>query len=128
VAPDNKFKVAFARKFNYVVAWYCPSGSTGINAGSYLTNVARDTCPKKCKDDLANDRFLKCYQDVAAAAHNARRKEHRVPALTIDYDLAKRAQAHAHHYAGAPGATTVPKNCYLNYWKAPTLAAAADGK
>jgi len=130
VAPDNKFKVAFARKFNYVIAWYCPAGSTGINAGSYLTNVARDTCPKKCKDDLANDRFLKCYQDVAAAAHNAKRKEHLVPALTIDYDLAKQAQTHAQTYAGASG-TRPPqrtKNCYLNYWKAPVLAAAADGK
>jgi hypothetical protein len=130
VAPDNKFKVAFARKFNYVIAWYCPAGSTGINAGSYLTNVARDTCPKKCKDDLANDQFLKCYQDVAAAEHNARRKEHLVPALTIDYDLAKQAQTHAQTYAGASG-TRPPqrtKNCYLNYWKANVLASAADGK
>jgi hypothetical protein len=128
VAPDNKFKVAFARKFNYVIAWYCPAGSAGINAGSFLTNVARDTCKKQCKDDLANDKFKKCYQDVAAAAHNAKRKEHLVPDLAIDYDLAKKAQVHAHHYAGASGATPVPKNCYLNYWKAPTLAAAADGK
>jgi len=33
-APDNNFKVAFARRFNHVLAWYCPGGSGGINSGS----------------------------------------------------------------------------------------------
>jgi hypothetical protein len=38
-SPNNKFKVAFARKFNYVIAWYCPAGVGGINSGAFLTNV-----------------------------------------------------------------------------------------
>lgn len=129
-APDNKYKVAFARRFNHVLAWYCPAGSGGINSGSALANVERETCEKKCTDDLVGDRFLKCYQTVGAEAHNARRKEHLVPELTIDYDLAKQAQTHAQTYAGAAGASTpvASKNCYLNYWKAPVLAQAADAK
>lgn len=134
VAPNNKYKVAFARRFNHVLAWYCPAGSGGINSGSALTNVARETCEKKCTDDLAGDRFLKCYQTAGAEAHNARRKEHLVPELTIDYDLAKQAQIHAETYAGAgagAGAKPTPHppaNCSANYWKAPVLAQAEDAK
>jgi hypothetical protein len=127
-APANKFKVAFARRFNYVAAWYCPAGTGGINSGSALANVARETCPKKCTDDLTNDRFLKCYQTAAGDAHNARRKEHLVPELTIDYDLAKQAQVHAQTYANGGTPPAPPKNCSRNYRKAPLLATAADGK
>jgi hypothetical protein len=93
---DGKFTVAFARRFDSVIAWYCPSGANnkewGINASGFAKkNVARSSCEKKCKDDLTNDGFLKCYQTVAADEHNARRKEHLVPALAIDYDRAKEA-------------------------------------
>jgi hypothetical protein len=68
--PDGKFTVAFARRFDSVIAWYCPSGANnkewGINASGFAKkNVARSSCEKKCKDD-PTDGFLKCYQTVAA--------------------------------------------------------------
>jgi uncharacterized protein YkwD len=93
VAPDNNFKVAFARKFNFVVAWYCPGRkeTNGINSSNYIKNVNASTCIKTCKDDLTNDKFRICYQKDALKAHNKYRKEHLVPDLEIDYDLAKKA-------------------------------------
>lgn len=87
-------KIAFARRGKYVMAWYCPSGKAGINVGAaaaYKAAVKPSTCPKKCEDNLASDGYRKCYQPLGLAAHNAKRKVHKVPDLKIDYDVAKRA-------------------------------------
>jgi hypothetical protein len=93
VSPGNNFKVAFARRFNYVIAWYCPGrqATNGINSSNYSKNVKPSTCPKTCKDKLNEDKFRICYQSEALKAHNDRRKYHIVPDLEIDYDLAKKA-------------------------------------
>jgi len=87
-------KVAFARRGKYVMAWYCPSGTAGINVGkaaAYIAAVKPDTCPKTCKDDVKGDGYRKCYQPLGLAAHNAKRAKHKVPKLELDYDVAKRA-------------------------------------
>jgi len=87
-------KIAFARRGKYVMAWYCPSGKAGINVGdaaAYKAAVKPDTCPKTCEDDVAGDGYRKCYQPLGLAAHNAKRAIHKVPALVLDYDVAKRA-------------------------------------
>jgi len=76
------------------MAWYCPSGTTGINVGdasAYIANVKPDTCEKPCVEDLANDGYDKCYQQKGLDAHNAKRRIHRVPDLDLDIDVAKRA-------------------------------------
>ena len=76
------------------MAWYCPSGTKGINVGdasAYAAAVKPDTCEKACNDDLANDLYSKCYNPKATAAHNAKRDTHKVPKLVMDIDIAKRA-------------------------------------
>jgi hypothetical protein len=87
-------KVAFARRGKYVMAWYCPSGKTGINVGdasAYVKAVKDSTCEKACNDDLAKDLYSKCYNPKAVKAHNAKRDLHKVPKLEMDIDIAKRA-------------------------------------
>lgn len=58
-------KIAFARRGKFVMAWYCPSGSKdGINVGdaaAFIKAVKPATCPKPCTDDLASDKYSKCY-------------------------------------------------------------------
>jgi hypothetical protein len=62
---DGKF--AFARRNNWVMAWYCPSNKslkTGINRGDntvYKKSVKKSTCPKKCVDNIPADNYSKCY-------------------------------------------------------------------
>lgn len=129
---NDRYKVAFARRFNAVIAWYCPvtTGGAGVNTVGFRTNVLHESCPKECEDDLPGDKFYKCYQTDAAAAHNVKRREHLVPDLTVDYDLAKKAQGYAERYAAAavPEPPQKTKNCYLNHWKAPLLAGAKDAQ
>jgi len=77
------------------MAWYCPSGTAGINVGAaaaYQAAVKADTCAKPCKDELATDGYRKCFQPKGVAAHNTKRKIHKVPDLKEDPDVAKRAQ------------------------------------
>jgi len=105
-------KVAFARRGSFVMAWYCPSGTTGINVGdasAYLAKIKPDTCEKPCLDDLVSDGYSKCYQPKGLEAHNAKRRIHRVPDLELDIDVAKRAQDLADSLAvSADGTMTVP--------------------
>jgi hypothetical protein len=96
----TSFKVAFARRHNFVLAWYCPGPtadkpSYGVNAprdkitdgqyieadyaANYAKSVKDSNCKKKCENDLVKDRYAKCYQDKALVAHNKKRDEHRVP-------------------------------------------------
>jgi len=89
-------KVAFARRNGYVMAWYCPSGTAGINVGdaaAFRGAVKADTCAAgSCADNLTADRYKKCYQAGALSAHNAKRKDHKVPNLETDIDVARKAQ------------------------------------
>lgn len=87
-------KVAFARRGKFVMAWYCPGGSAGINAGdpaAFKAAVKKDTCNdgKKCEADVAGDQYNKCYQADALAAHNDKREAHKVPDLDTDIDVAR---------------------------------------
>lgn len=72
-------KFAFARRNNWVMAWYCPSdktAKTGINRGdnaTYKKAINKSTCEKKCVDNLVADNFSKCYQEDALKAHNEKR-------------------------------------------------------
>lgn len=123
-------KVAFARRGQFVMAWYCPSGKTGINTGnkdSYLAAVKPDTCIKPCKDDITTDLYSKCYNPKAAASHNAKRKDHLVGDLTVDIDIAKRAQALAKKYHES-GVFSVyaSEECGYNYAKAIDAVQALD--
>jgi hypothetical protein len=94
------------------MAWYCPSGTTGINVGdasAYLAKIKPDTCEKPCVDDLVLDGYSKCYQPKGLEAHNAKRRIHRVPDLELDIDVAKRAQDLADSLAvSVDGTMTVP--------------------
>jgi hypothetical protein len=90
-------KVAFARNGKYVMAWYCPGGSSGINSGdqdAFKSAVNPDTCTegKECEDDVPGMGYRKCYQKDALDAHNDKREQHKVPDLTTDIDVARQAQ------------------------------------
>jgi hypothetical protein len=87
-------KVAFARNGKYVMAWYCPGGSSGINSGdqdAFKSAVNPDTCTegKECEDDVPGMGYRKCYQKDAFDAHNDKREQHKVPDLVRDIDVAR---------------------------------------
>jgi len=77
------------------MAWYCPGGASGINAGdkaAFLRAVKPDTCvspSKECQNDVPADKYDKCYQAKATAAHNKKREQHKVPDLQTDIDVAR---------------------------------------
>jgi len=112
------------------MAWYCPTLTSKINKGDaavFITNVKPSTCPKPCIDKLLTDKYSKCYQDKALKAHNVKRALHKVPALTLDIDTAKRAQLYAANLAN--GITpTVPttEKCGVNTWNADTVVNAKN--
>jgi hypothetical protein len=95
-----------------VIAWYCPAVVEGINYGDAAAYDAAiksvEECAKDCKDDTAADGYAKCYQPKGLAAHNAKRKQHLVPNLEMNIDVAKRAQALAEELnSSADGTMTV---------------------
>jgi len=124
-------KFAFARRGQYIMAWYCPSGKEpGINMGAataYIASVKPDTCPKTCTDNLAGDLYSKCYNMRATASHNTKRRTHKVPELKMDIDIAKRAQALAKQYAtGGSFTINASEPCGYNIASAPDTTKASN--
>ena len=88
-------RVAFARKGRYVMAWYCSmNASSRINQGdsvAFIDHVKSEECPKKCVPNVEKDKYDECFNQLIVTAHNVKRAAHRVPALSLDIELAKRA-------------------------------------
>lgn len=76
-------KVGFGVSGKYVVAWYCEEAGVLENPNESLKNVGK-VCYKHG--------YNQCYNDLAIAAHNKMRKNHKAEALDFDEDAARAIQ------------------------------------
>jgi len=76
-------KVGFGVKDKYVVAWYCEKKAEPTSPGLSKSNIG-----KVC----SNNGYNECYNEMALAAHNKRRKHHETTGLIFDANLARSIQ------------------------------------
>jgi hypothetical protein len=76
-------KVGFGVFDKYVVAWYCETAGEPKNAAKSKLNVGK-ICYKHG--------YNRCYNDLALAAHNKMRKNHKADPVVFDEDAARAIQ------------------------------------
>jgi len=148
-APGTTFKVGFGIQCGYALAWYCPTvAKPDANAAKgtlvafpkpHTKDQTKTYQDNVCKSDgscvdpsylCTKDGYDACYNEMAAKAHNEKRKLHCAPTpYAVDLTMAKDMQKllDAKQAATDPAKRAVKyKDCLENFYTAPAGTSEAD--